>query len=344
MPTEAKAGFFAWLGGQVSADANILQTQSTDNSQTLPLLEANVPPQEKNDSGKKEDKIDENVSINISDNALVASRPMGTAGADSLESSEDEVSVYVVRPGDTTSTIANMFGVSTDTILTANDIKKGSALVPGDVLFILPISGLKHTVTQGETVASIAKKYTADVADILAYNSLAAGASLAVGDELMIPDGEMADEGGDKPAPNLGAIAEKDKNYYATHPVKSAVGYFIDPVPTGRKTQGLHDHNQAIDIGAPSGSPIYAAAAGTVLGAKSAGYNGGYGNMVIIKHPNGAQTLYAHMSKVSTKTGASVKQGQLIGYVGSTGHSTGPHLHFRVMGAKNPGTDWSWKK
>ena len=108
------------------------------------------------------------------------------------------------------------------------------------------------------------------------------------------------------------------------------------PVAGGIITQGLHGWN-AVDIGAPKGTPIYAAAAGTVIVAKSNGaWNGGYGNYVVISHPNGTETLYAHMSKVETSAGASVGQGETIGLVGMTGMATGNHLHFEVRGAANP--------
>jgi len=300
---------------------------------------------------KKDDKesaVDEAAAVNIvSDNALLSATSLmgGTGGVDAADASlEDQTSVYVVRKGDTISQIADMFGVSVNTILAANDMKAGAKLSEGDVLFILPISGLEHTVVKGDTLQSIAKLYKADINDIVIYNGLTPNPVLAIGDKLMIPGGDMADEGGDQPAPNLGVVQVKDQNYYATHPIKSAAGYFINPLPTGRKTQGLHGPgHRGIDIGAPKGTPIYAAAGGTVLLAKN-GWSGGYGNMIILQHPNGTKTLYAHMSKLATSTGKKVSQGGVIGYVGSTGHSTGPHLHFEVFNAKNPGTDWSWKK
>src|SRR3989344_4583253 len=178
--------------------------------------------------------------------------------------------------------------------------------------------------------------------NIVFYNAIPQDAKLVVGDELMIPGGDMADEGGDKPASNLGSAPTRDKNYYDTHPIQNIAGYFINPLPTGRKTQGLHGPgNRGIDIGAPKGTPIYASAPGTVLIAKT-GWSGGYGNMLIIQHPNGTKTLYAHMTKLGTRTGAEVSRGEIIGYVGSTGRSTGPHLHFEVFNARNPGADWSW--
>lgn len=319
----------------------------------MALLQANISLasvlQDKNNKKdtKKDDEINPNADANIiSDNAILsATGPMGVSdGTDVQDSFSQEASVYVVRKGDSLFTIAKMFGVSVNTILTANDMKKGEKLLEDDVLFILPISGLEHTVTNGQTLKSIAKLYKVDINDIAFYNNIAQDAKLTVGDELVIPGGEMADEGGDKPASNLKSAPARDKNYYDTHPIQNIAGYFIDPVPTGRKTQGLHGPgNRGIDIGAPKGTPIYASAPGTVLIAKT-GWSGGYGNMVILQHPNGTKTLYGHMTKLGTKTGEKVARGEIIGYVGSTGRSTGPHVHFEVFNARNPGSDWSWAK
>lgn len=308
----------------------------------------------KNDKQKdaKNELVDSDASLNIvSNNAILpATGPLGVSdGKDTVDPAGQETSVYVVRKGDSISQIADMFGVSVNTILSANDMKKGQKLVEGDVLLILPISGVEHTVTKGQTLKNIAKLYKVDVSEIIAYNSIDEDGKLAVGDKLIIPGGEMYDEGGDKPASNLGSALVKDKNYYTSHPIQNFIGYFINPLPTGRKTQGLHGPgNRGIDIGAPTGTPLYASASGTVLIVKTgcvvgrSSCGGGYGNMIIIQHPNGAKTLYGHMYKVATSIGAKVSQGEIIGYVGSTGHSTGPHVHFEVFNAKNPGADWSW--
>jgi murein DD-endopeptidase MepM/ murein hydrolase activator NlpD len=123
--------------------------------------------------------------------------------------------------------------------------------------------------------------------------------------------------------------------------VRNLAGYYIDPVPGYRLSQGIHDHN-AVDLAIAAGTPIHAAADGTVTLARM-GWNGAFGNLVIISHPNGTETLYAHQSSILAYTGEQVTQGQVIGYVGCTGHCTGPHLHFEVHGARNPGVDASWK-
>lgn len=357
-PFQAQAGFLSLiLGDDAYADAqtNIDRTQSeqTQTLGTMALLQANVSSvsvfQDKNQKDNKQKESDKNneqteagANVNIvSDNALLpAIGPIGVYdGKDVVDPSSFETSVYVVRKGDSVSAIADMFEVSVNTILWANDMKKGDKLMEGDVLFILPISGLEHTVAKGQTLQSIAKLYKVDAKDIAFYNGIEENAKLAIGDELMIPDAIKAEEG-DKPVPNLSASIAKDKKYYEKNPAKNLSGYFINPVPGYRKSQGIHDKN-GVDLAIAKGTPIRASAGGRVTLARN-GYNGGFGNLVIIYHPNGTETLYAHQSKLATSTGAQVSQGEIIGYVGSTGRSTGPHLHFEVHGARNPGADGSW--
>ena len=256
--------------------------------------------------------------------------------------SPDQISIYVVRNGDSISEIAQMFGVSSNTILWANNMTKKSVIKPGDVLLILPMNGIEYTVKKGDTVQSIAKKFKADVQDIVQYNSLQENAKLSAGDQLMIPNGQK-DEGGSQPAKNLDQSIAQDIKYYSSLPsLQNLAGYYENPVYGYVLTQGLHANN-GVDMAAPLGTPIRAAAAGRVSFART-GWNGGYGNLVIIDHPNGTQTLYSHQHKIAVYTGENVSQGQTIGYVGSTGRSTGPHLHFEVHGARNPGVDRSWKK
>ena len=354
VPLEAKASFLSSIfGNEVSASTDTLNsTETNNNSQNMALLQANISAipvfkdKKTKDTNTTTDSSDVNDTTNIlSNNALLpVTGPLGVSdGTDVTDASSDQTSVYVVRKGDSISQIADMFGVSVNTILWANDMKKGDKLIEGNTLFILPISGLEHTVVKGQTLKSIAKLYKVDVGEITIYNNITEDTKLAIGDKLMIPGAEMADEGGDKPAPNLASAVAKDKNYYDLHPIQSIIGYFINPVPTGHKTQGLHGPgHRGIDIGAPKWTPIYAAAAG-LISIAHIGWSGGYGNMLIIEHPNGTKTLYAHMTKIASHTGDQVAQGQVVGYVGSTGRSTGPHLHFEVFNAKNPGADWSWR-
>ena len=333
VPIEVKAGFLSYIMG-TEAYADIATSQSEDNSQTMALLQANVSSvpifKDKND---KIGQIDKNTSINIvSDNALlpVVSPLNALGGPDSGDFSLDQTSIYVVRKGDTISEIADMFGVSVDTILSVNEMKKGDSLKEGDVLLILPFSGIEHTVTKGQTLQGIANLYKIEVDEILFANDINLDAKLAVGKKLMIPGVEMLNE--TTPKPKSGSRIKEDNSYSS---MPSVAGYFKNPVPGGRKTRGIKPGHKGVDMAAPTGTPIQASADGAVLIARS-GRNGGFGTYVVIQHPNGVKTLYAHMSKLGTTSGATVSQGQIIGFVGSTGNSTGSHLHFETIGAKNP--------
>jgi len=259
--------------------------------------------------------------------------PVGALSSASFggSASGGEITLYTVREGDNLSEIADMFSVSMNTILWANDIKDAKTIQPGDELLILPVSGVKYEVQRGGTLHDVAKKFDADVEEIALFNGIDPDAPLAAGTELIVPGGNLA------PAKKTTAKASSGtKSSASATPLPELSGYFGNPVAGGRVTQGIHGYN-GIDVGAPQGTAVYAAAAGTVIVAKDGGgYNGGYGNYVVLTHDNGTQTLYAHLSSVSVSMGASVAKGALIGGVGNTGRSTGYHLHFEVRGAKNP--------
>jgi len=261
----------------------------------------------------------------VDDGALVSeSGPAGNLGELVEMPTASEISIYVVREGDTLSQIAGMFGVSVNTIIWANDLPSPKAIHEGQTLVILPISGVQHAVAKGETIESIAKKYKGDLKEIVQYNGLESNAKLAVGDVLIIPDGEVA-----QPIPRSVASGK-------TRPSQvSYDGYYLRPIQGGIRTQGLHGYN-GVDLATFEGAPVLTAASGRVIVSRTGGWNGGYGNYVVIEHPNGTQTLYAHNRENIVFGGQEVVQGQVIGYVGLTGRSTGPHVHFEVRGAKNP--------
>jgi murein DD-endopeptidase MepM/ murein hydrolase activator NlpD len=238
----------------------------------------------------------------------------------------DVISIYIVHSGDTLPTIAKMFGVSVNTIIWANDLSKNAALKPGQTLTILPVSGVKYTVKRGDTIARIAKKFNADEREIMQFNGIDDGASLIQGDDIIIPNGEI------KEAPAQPKQTGNSISSGTYKPVPN--GYFIRPVLSCLLTQGLHGHN-GVDLGCPIGTPVFAAAAGTIIVADPDGYNGGYGKYIVIKHGNGTQTLYAHLSSIFISVGQEVNQGDRIGSTGNTGRSTGPHLHFEVRGGTN---------
>lgn len=263
-------------------------------------------------------------SLMVQDDAIVAETgPLGTNPPEIHRPNSDQISVYVVREGDTLSQIAEMFNVTVNTIKWGNDLDS-STVKEGQVLIILPISGVKHIVVKGETIESLAKKYKGSSEEIISYNNLEKGATLAVGSEIIIPDGEIYIP----TTSSSGTSSSKPA-------LKDASSFFARPIAGGKRTQGIHGYN-AVDIAAPVGTEIKAAASGEVIISRNSGWNGGYGSYIVIKHSNGTQTLYAHNSKNFVSVGDTVSQGESIGVVGNTGKSTGPHLHFEVRGAKNP--------
>jgi len=232
-----------------------------------------------------------------------------------------EIIEYTVRPGDTVASIAKKFGVSIDTVIWANKIKSVTKIKPGDRLKIPPVTGIIHKVQRGETVYSIAKKYQANPQAIVdfPFNTFADDETfaLAVGQILIVPDGVMPKT---KPrAPQY--LAQKEVNV-------GGQGQFIWPT-SGRITQRYSWYHRAVDIANKAAPSIVAAAAGRVVAAIHSRV--GYGNHIIIDHGNGYQTLYAHMSRLYVKKGQMVSAGQAIGQMGSTGRSTGTHLHFEII-------------
>jgi murein DD-endopeptidase MepM/ murein hydrolase activator NlpD len=288
------------------------EAKKSGNSQTMGLLEGYLNVNPTSIGGAFVAIVDGTALSSLGDG--------GEAFADPGHSGTGQISIYTVREGDTLGKIAEMFGVSGNTITWANDLKSQTLKV-GQELVILPISGVRHTVKSGDTLQTISKKYKADLDDILSYNNMPANAKLAVGDTIIIPDGVLSGSASTVSSGSSGQIVSS--------------GYYIRPIRGGVKSQGIHGYN-GIDLAASVGTPIMASADGQVILARTAGYNGGYGLYVVVKHANGTQTLYAHMSQVNVAVGEIVKQGEVIGAVGNTGRSTGPHLHFEVRGARNP--------
>ncbi|MGB9911627.1 MAG: peptidoglycan DD-metalloendopeptidase family protein [Microgenomates group bacterium] len=243
-----------------------------------------------------------------------------------------EIVEYTVKPGDTISSIAEKFNVSIDTIRWENNLTSSTTIKPGQVLRILPVTGVRHKVKPGETIYSIAKKYQVDPQAIVdwPYNSFANDETfaLAVGQELIIPDGIKPKETPTTPRPAV----------YAQVPGAGVgSGQFVWPT-SGRISQGYAWYHKAIDIANKDAPDILAADGGKVV---IAGWVAptAYGNRIVIDHGNGYATLYAHLSQIYVSVGQNVAKGQPIGKMGSTGRSTGTHLHFeiRVNGvAQNP--------
>lgn len=289
------------------------------NVQTMPLLQAAVNSDPTSGRGGGDITI-------VGGTALLAENgPSGTIlDVEERVANPDHISVYMVRSGDTLADIARAFGVSVNTIVWANDLKS-RALKEAQTLVILPVSGIQHSVVKGDTLQSIAKKYRANLEEISQFNDLPLNSKLAVGSTLIIPDGEVS-------APKaVSSVTSKPRG--TGGPVYE--NYYLRPIIGGRRTQGLHGYN-GVDLTSEYGAAVVAAASGEVIVSRNYGWNGGYGNYLVIKHDNNTQTLYAHLSNNLVFEGMYVVRGQVIGNIGNTGKSTGPHLHFEVRGARNP--------
>jgi murein DD-endopeptidase MepM/ murein hydrolase activator NlpD len=348
-PATARASvlddLFAAIKNNLTAHADTASLTSTGNLQTMELGRPamNLNPAPATGGG--------DITV-VDDSALMPEEgPSGTL-ADISKPKVATISIYIVRDGDTLSSVAKLFGVTSGTILSANDLPAGSTLQVGEKLVILPITGINYTVKKGDTLESIAKHYGGDAQEIASYNEID-NSSLSVGTQIIIPNGEVPatsasdSSSGTRISAPRGSGVTGPSAIFANNPKEPAhnigeigtlaqTSYYIAPLSSYTRTQGIHGYN-AVDLAAPRGTPIMASAAGDVIVARSGGWNGGYGSYVVIQHDNGSQTLYAHMSKVATYDGAHVQQGEVIGYVGATGEATGPHVHFEIRdGIRNP--------
>ncbi len=321
VPFLAHAGMLSALSTMFSVAHTQADVVVPNNAQTTPLLQVAVHSNPNPSKGGGD--------IMVNEGALVPDVGPGSANGALVLPANGEISVYVVREGDALSQIAEMFGVTADTILWANDLKSANLIKPGDSLIILPVSGVRHVMKAGETMADLARIYAGNVGDIVAYNGLSSEKDVSVGQTVVIPGGTIA------PPPAPKKKSQKGHGALVLQQSPVSAGFLVNPVPGAIKTQGIHGYN-GIDLGTPTGTTVHAAAAGTVIISKDSGWNGGYGNYIVIKHPNGTQTLYAHLSTNAVGVGQSVSRSQAIGESGSTGQSTGPHLHFEVRGGVNP--------
>lgn len=238
-----------------------------------------------------------------------------------------EIISYVVKKGDTISTIAQNFGISVSTILWENDLNAYSVIRPGDKLDILPFNGVKHKISKGENLGYIANKYDVEISEITEANNITANSTLSLGQALMIPNGKKvyAKAPEKKQVTTYDAIKTIVKAPNATPVAGNKMQW---PTEGHRITQYYNWRHHGLDIGNKTGTPLYAADAGTV---EVAGWGTGYGYQVLIDHGGGKKTRYAHASKLHVKVGDKVVKGETIAAMGSTGWSTGPHLHFEVI-------------
>ncbi len=236
-------------------------------------------------------------------------------------SARRETIKYIVRPGESINGLGTDFGLTTLTIKHANNLSSNTLKV-GQELRIPPIDGLFVTVERNDALSTIANRYHVKVDDIIKYNNISKDDPIFAGNELLIP-GAIVSASSSPTYSKSGNISVPNFN-----PVPYS-GKFVWPTssPTHYLSQGYRLWHRAIDLPRTNGWGIYASAPGII---QTRTVRGGYGNLIIINHGNGWSTYYAHLSEYKVQPGQYVEQGQLVGIMGNTGRSTGPHLHFEI--------------
>ena len=252
----------------------------------------------------KSEHVDDSGNITLSNPSLVyALQPV-------------EFQKYTVKPGDNITRISKKFGLSNiSTLIAVNNVSNARKLQAGEVIKIPSTDGIVHAVKKNESLTGISSKYGVSVATLLDVNDLSTDV-LSVGQNLFIP-GARLDSYSLKMA--MGELFKCPIT--AKWRLSSPYGNRADPFT------GVKKFHTGMDMAAPTGTPVKAALDGKVV---AVSYNQVYGNYVIISHINGYQSLYAHLHTATAKVGQRINQGDKLGLVGSTGYSTGPHLHFTV--------------
>lgn len=252
--------------------------------------------------------------------------PETTKLQEELNGKRQDIVEYVVKDGDTVSEIAAKYGLKVTTVLWANNLGPRDYIRPGDKLKILATDGVAHTVKKGDNLSKIAKKYDVDIEKIKEYNKLTDTSIIKPGQTLIIPGAKISTYA----APRRQSTFSRIKDIFI--PPKAIVPTGVQMIwpTTGRTiTQYFTWRHHALDIDGTYSSPIYASDSGKVVRVKG-GWSGGYGLHIVIDHGNGIKTLYAHLSKVYVNVGQYVEKGDTIAMMGTTGRSTGTHLHFEV--------------
>ena len=287
-----------------------------DNTLPAPELESYLEGIFQNQQAEKNEAT---LPLTLDDGALLRQELPGTT----VLPTRTEIAQYEVKPGDTIWGVAEEFGLSVTTVLWENNLTLYSTIRPGQKLTILPVSGVSHAVRKGETLGAISKRYGAALEEVISINKLAdATASLAPGMKLIIPGGRPFQVA--TPA----TVARRNVITPPSSLETPPVGKLLWPTISRRITQYFTWRHAGLDVGDKTGNPIYAAADGVV---EISGWGrGGWGNTVVVNHGGGLKTRYAHASKLLVSVGQQVSRGQVVALVGSTGRSTGPHLHLTI--------------
>jgi murein DD-endopeptidase MepM/ murein hydrolase activator NlpD len=257
----------------------------------------------------------------LTEDVLDETAPLIAGQSEIQDDSKDRVLSYMsyrVKQGDMISVIADSFNVTQDTIISVNNIRASRLIQIGQYLKIPSMPGILYTVKDdGETPETIAKKYNVDATKCALANNKEQTTSLSSGSTIFVPDAEL--DWVTRQEINGDLFRKPLHSYFY---ISSYYGWRTSPFDASRRT-----FHGGIDMATSYGTSIYAALTGVV---STVGYNDTYGNYVIVSHHSGYKTLYGHMSAVLVVKGQAVSTDTRLGRVGSTGMSTGPHLHFTV--------------
>lgn len=257
-------------------------------------------------------------------NAVVAVPEPDVAETDNNASERRKIITHTIEEDETAESIAKRYGISLNTVLWANNLRARDTLKVGDILTILPTTGVLHIVKSGDTVEDIADDYGVRGIDIAKYNGLEDSDELSLGQNLIVPDGALNIP---VAAPRIAPrdeVATADRSALPGVDPKGAA--WVWPTTTHHISQGFRWGHTGADIDNKY-EPAYASRAGK---ATFVGWLGGYGNLIVLDHGDGFTSYYAHLSKFYVNKGDEIAQGENIGVTGSTGRSTGPHLHFEI--------------
>lgn len=238
--------------------------------------------------------------------------------------------MHEIARGETPNIIAGQYGISAETLLGGNTwlSQESNQLQVGAQLVILPVDGVLHKVRAGETIESIAELYRVSTADIIAY----APNNLEFPFYRLVPESELV-----IPGASIGQFFFTAPKSVATNAAGQpqwkvfGTGSYIWPVNGRCITQFYNGFHPGLDVSSSEGAPVYASDTGTVTYASfAAGTYYDYGNLIVLNHGNGFETFYAHLSSIGVFPGQTVTQGELIGFTGNTGRSSGPHIHFEI--------------
>lgn len=226
----------------------------------------------------------------------------------------DLIQYYCVRPGDNLWDISRSYHVDLQSLMTCNNLDSKSVLRVGQTLQLPSGQGQVHIIRRGETLWDIARRYSIDLNQLQKLNPDKKASNLKIGDQVNLP----------RTTSRIAVAAS------SVQPSRSITARFAWPIKGtitstyGWRSSGFH---HGLDVAGDLGDPVKASTGGVV---SFTGNMGLYGNTVMIDHTGGMQTLYAHLQTIKVKSGDRVMRGDVIASVGSTGRSTGPHLHFEI--------------